>query len=105
MLFTNGKKAIEIVKTAELFTIGYDIDTGNVTFYNQNINNIIQDLLDAGYKPIKNAKRVIIQHNGKDIVLYVKKIDFTGNYAVITTYNDDVVAYSNKIFNVYIKGV
>ena len=105
MLLTNGIEAIELVDTSINFTIGYNTSNSNVAFYNQNINTVAQDLIDAGYKPLNHVKRVIIQHNGVDLVLYVKKIVFTDTYAVITTYNDDVVAYNNKLFNVYIKGV
>ena len=105
MLMSNGKENVEVVKTAELFTIIYDIDTHNLRYISSKYDNVVNHLEHCGFEPLHGCKRVIIEHNGDTITVYAKRITFSDDYVLIENFLGDVIAYKSSKYGIYIKGV
>lgn len=105
MLMSNGHNTIEVVKTAELFTILYDIDTHNLRYISSKYVDVVKHLEHCGYVAIHGCKRVIIDRNGDTITIYAKRITFTDEYVLIENFLGDTIAYKSSKYGIYIKGV
>lgn len=105
MLMSNGKETIEVVKTAELFTILYNIENANLRYISSKYDNVVKHLEHCGYVAIHGCKRVIIERNGDTITVYAKRITFSDDYVLIENFIGDVIAYKSSKYGIYIKGV
>lgn len=105
MLMSNGKDTIEVVKTAELFTILYNIDTANLRYISSKYSDVVKHLEHCGYVAIHGCKRVLVDHNGDVQTIYAKRITFSNEYVLIENFLGDLLAYKTSKYGVYIKGV
>ena len=104
MIMTNGHDTYEVVKTAELFTILYNINNHNLRYISSKYADVVAHLEHCGFRSIKGCKRVIIDRNGDVTTIYARRISFTDNYTVIEDYKGETVAYNTSKYGLYVKG-
>ena len=104
MIMTNGQDTYEVVKTAETFTILYNIDNHNLRYLSSKYADVVAYLAHSGFRSVRGCKRVVIDRNGDVTTVYARRITFTDNFTILEDYKGDTVAYNTSKYGLYVKG-